>query len=118
MKETKSISSKGLRRVLLDVVAVALALGSVTLKTTAQPIIRNLTAIEAGAGTITTPFVFAKDCISQPFQTGLTNGGRAAYTLMISNAGDYIIQAVVNAPNGSANSFYVNIDAEPQEPSM
>jgi hypothetical protein len=33
-------------------------------------------------------------------------------------AGDYVVSALVNAPDEGANSFYLNIDAEPQDPTM
>ncbi|MDB6110579.1 MAG: Fibronectin, type domain protein, partial [Pedosphaera sp.] len=72
---------------------------------------------EAESGTIKAPFVATNGYIYQAVQTG-TNGGRAAYSFSITNAGSYVIQALVNAPNDAANSFYVNIDAEPQDPSM
>jgi len=44
--------------------------------------------------------------------------GRAAYTFTISTTGDYLVSAPVNAPDESANSFFVNIDAEPTDPEM
>ena len=74
---------------------------------------------EAESGTVTAPFVITNGCIYQPAQTTtVTNGGRAAYSFTVTNAGNYVIQALVNAPNDGANSFYVNIDAEPQDPAM
>jgi hypothetical protein len=50
--------------------------------------------------------------------TGATNGGRAVYDFTITNAGNYIIQATLNAPSLTENSFYLNIDSEPQDPFM
>ena len=44
--------------------------------------------------------------------------GEALYNFTITNAGNYVIQALVNAPGDSANSFYVNIDAQPVDPTM
>ncbi len=44
--------------------------------------------------------------------------GAAVYNFTITNAGNYEIQALVNAPNVNANSFYVNIDSQPQDPTM
>jgi hypothetical protein len=71
------------------------------------------------AGVISAPFVLANNYISQSVQTTVpTNGGRAAFNLTITNAGYYVIQGLVNAPDASANSLYVNIDAEPQDPLM
>ena len=70
----------------------------------------------AGAGVITPPFVLANGNISQSIQTGVANGGTATFTFSITNAGNYVVQALVNAPSDSANSFYVNIDALPIDP--
>jgi hypothetical protein len=64
-------------------------------------------------------FTLANGSISQSVQTTIpTNGGSATFSFNITNAGYYVIQAAVNAPDDSANSFYVNIDAEPQDPIM
>jgi len=65
------------------------------------------------SGTVTNYYVY------QPVQTtGVTNGGSATYQFTITNAGNYEVQALVNAPDTSANSFYVNIDSQPQDPNM
>ena len=70
----------------------------------------------AGSGTITAPFVLTSGYISQPVQTGIPSGGVATYTFVITNAGNYEVQMLVNAPNDSANSLYVNIDGMPTDP--
>src|SRR5204863_6947997 len=70
----------------------------------------------ATSGTVTAPFVVNGTYISQPSQTSVTAGGRAAYTFTVTNDGSYVIQGFVNASGDAANSFYVNIDAEPQDP--
>jgi hypothetical protein len=73
----------------------------------------------ATSGTVTAPFVVSSNYIYQPVQTTVvSNGGCASYSFTITNAGNYVIQALVNAPNDGANSFFVNIDAEPQSPTM
>jgi hypothetical protein len=72
----------------------------------------------APSGTLTAPFVTTKGHISQAVSTDVTNGGQAIYSFTITNAGNYVIQALVNASNVSGNSFYVNFDAQPQDPSM
>jgi hypothetical protein len=57
--------------------------------------------------------------IYQPLPSiGAISGGAAVYNFTITNAGSYEIQALVNAPSVNANSFYVNIDGEPQNPTM
>ena len=75
-------------------------------------------SIEAESGVIAVPFVSVGGFISQTSTTGIADGGRATYAITITNAGDYVIRALVNAPSFTANSFYINIDAEPQDPAM
>lgn len=70
------------------------------------------------AGTISAPFVVSSNYISQSAQTGVANGGVAVYGFIITNAGQYTVSAMVNCPDGSANSFYLNIDAQPSDPTM
>jgi len=82
------------------------------------PSVEGLTLL-SGAGDITTPFVYTNGYLSQLIQTlDPTLGGRAAYSFTITYPGNYIIQSLVNAPNDGANSCYLNIDAEPQNPTM
>jgi hypothetical protein len=90
-----------------------------TLSVEATPPPAQGLTFQASAGVISAPFTLANGSISQSVQTTVpTNGGRAAFNFTITNAGYYVIQALVNAPDTSANSFYVNIDAEPQDPVM
>jgi hypothetical protein len=57
--------------------------------------------------------------IYQPLPSiGASGGGAVVYNFTITNAGSYEIQALVNAPNVNANSFYVNIDGQPRNPTM
>jgi hypothetical protein len=69
------------------------------------------------AAAVSAPLVFTNGCISQPETTGL-EGGRAVFSFTITNAGNYVLQAVVNAPAEDANSFYVNVDTQPEDPAM
>ena len=84
---------------------------SVTNKTS-QPV----TAFPASAGVISAPFVLTNGIISQPEQTEVAEGGKAIYNFAITNAGDYVIKATVNAPDESSNSFFVNVDSQPEDP--
>ncbi len=71
----------------------------------------------ASGGTITGIFDLQSDGdLLQTIETPLSSGGRATYLLTVPNAGDYTISAVVDAPNTAADSFFVNIDAEPTDP--
>jgi hypothetical protein len=74
--------------------------------------------LAAASGTASPPFVVTNGHISQPIQTTLATSGRAVYQFTIANAGTYTIQATVNAPDDGANSFFLNLDAEPQDPTM
>jgi hypothetical protein len=74
--------------------------------------------IPATSGVITAPFIIANDYIYQPTETDIAGSGRAAYNFTITTAGNYVIQAMVDAPHSGANSFFLNIDAEPLDPSM
>ena len=82
------------------------------------PPVEGLTFL-SGSGVITTPFVYTNSSISQPLQTyDPVLGGRATYSFTITYPGNYILQGLVNAPNITANSFFLNIDAEPETPTM
>lgn len=70
------------------------------------------------AGTITAPFAANNGMVSQTVETGVTTGGRAAYSVSIPAAGDYLVTAVVVSPSEAANSFFVNFDSEPTDPTM
>jgi hypothetical protein len=72
--------------------------------------------IEAESGVISAPFTVTNGYVYQSLQTGVTNGGRAVYEFTITNAGKYAILATVQAPDAAANSFFVGIDQEPQDP--
>lgn len=77
-------------------------------------------SFEYYAGSMTAPFVAntGGGYLSQDVQTGVAGGGRVVFTFAITNAGSYVVEATVNAPSLTENSFFVNIDGEPQEPSM
>jgi hypothetical protein len=71
------------------------------------------------AGAIIAPFVITNGVLYQPVETLTPSaGGRAAFSFTLGNPGAYIIKTIVNAMDGGANSLFVNIDAEPQDPYM
>jgi hypothetical protein len=74
--------------------------------------------IQAESGVLTAPFVVTGGYISQSVLSGVTDGGQALYNFTLTNSGSYIIQALVNASSLSGNSFYLNIDAQPTDPTM
>jgi hypothetical protein len=72
-------------------------------------------SFESTSGAISAPFTTNPDgTVSQSvLTTDPTQGGRAAYVFNITAAGEYTVSANILAPNDGANSFFVNIDAEP-----
>jgi hypothetical protein len=79
-------------------------------------------SFDSYAGTVTVPFTTnGAGYISQATdvsQTGVVSGGRAVYGFNISTAGNYVVSALVNAPNSGCKSFWINIDGEPTDPAM
>lgn len=75
---------------------------------------------EAEDGLISNPFVASDGYVSQSVWTEQdpASGGRASYQFSMANPGDYVIKAVVDAPNSGNNSFFVNVDGEPVDPTM
>jgi hypothetical protein len=90
------------------------ASGQSSTKKMAPPIATFL----ASAGVVSAPLVLTNGTISQPETTDAAGGGKAVYSITVTNAGNYLIQAVVSAPGEDANSFYVNVDAQPEDPVM
>src|SRR5262245_11437240 len=95
--------------------------------TTAQPDLKKSETAPAvpatgltfpvSAGTVTAPFVMTNGYLYQPeVRAELGEGGKAIYRFTITNAGEYVIHAVVSAPGEDANSFFLNIDAQPEDP--
>jgi hypothetical protein len=95
--------------------SVASASASVTV--TAPPPAGNLT-FASTSGTLSAPFYITNNAIDQPAYTTLLAGGQATYTFSLSSAGDYVVSALVSAPTTDNNSLFVNIDAQPTDPTM
>ncbi len=74
--------------------------------------------LPASSGTITAPFTLTNGIVSQSKTTSLSGSGRAAYSFNVPGTGDYLLSANVKAPGEGANSFFVNVDAEPSDPYM
>jgi hypothetical protein len=72
---------------------------------------------EAESGTISPPFKITSGTptfVSQgSYASSPSSGGRAAYVFSVSTPGKYSVHAVVNAPDGSSNSVFLDMDAEP-----
>jgi len=74
--------------------------------------------MQASSATLSGAFALANGAISQSISTDVTTGGQAVFNFNLTNAGTYVIQALVNAPSIGENSFYLNIDGQPQDPVM
>ncbi len=86
--------------------------GGLTFTATSVPLNGLLTASTVING-IPTSYIY------QPLPSiGNVSGGTAVYNFTITNAGNYEIQALVNAPNLNANSFYVTIDSQLPDSTM
>jgi hypothetical protein len=73
----------------------------------------------ASAAVLTAPLVLTNDYLSLASeQAELAAGGKAVFNFTIKDAGNYVIETLVNAPDESSNSFFVNIDAMPTDPDM
>jgi hypothetical protein len=99
------------------------AQSQLALSVEAPPAPSSSLTFTAQSGSVASPFVLGTNGATvyfyQPSQTiGISGNGIAVYNFTITNAGNYEVQALVNAPDTSANSFYVNIDAPPQDPGM
>jgi hypothetical protein len=79
------------------------------------PIVSGNLIFQPSAGNLSAPFVLSSGYVSQPVTTG-TNGGQLVFPFQTTNSGLFAVEALVNAPNANANSFYVNIDAPPTDP--
>jgi type II secretory pathway pseudopilin PulG len=75
---------------------------------------------EAEEGEIDPPFIIGGGYIYQETSnySDPSLGGKALYRFTLVSPGDYLIKAVVDAPNTGANSFFINIDSEPVYPTM
>src|SRR6476659_9986270 len=78
----------------------------------------GLTFPASAAASVKAPFVLTNDCLYQPdIKTELNeDGGKAIYNFTITNADDYVIHATINAPGEDSNSFFLNIDVQPEDP--
>jgi hypothetical protein len=74
--------------------------------------------LPASAAVVSAPLILTNGCLSQPERTELPDGGKAVFNFTVTEAGNYVLQALVNAPGEDSNSFYVNMDAPPEDPAM
>jgi hypothetical protein len=89
----------------------------------APPVASSSLTFAAQSGLVTAPFIIGTNGTTIYFYQlsetdGINSNGVAIYNFTITNAGNYEVQALVNAPNTGANSLYINIDSVPQDPTM
>lgn len=91
---------------------------SASLTGVSQTVLPGL-SFESTAGTLSSPFVAnAGGYISQASDTSLADGGSAVYLFNVAAAGEYTVSVMVNASTDAANSMFINIDADPVDPTM
>jgi hypothetical protein len=102
-----------------DAVTLAVSRSQLTVGVEAPAVPDKSLTFDTPLGVVTAPFVATNGYICQLTPAAsVGNGGRAAYTFNLTNAGSYIIEALASAPAVGSNSFWINIDAEPQDPTM
>lgn len=74
--------------------------------------------ISVSKAVVSAPFVLKDEAVSQPAQTEVAGGGKAVFTFSVPKDGNYVIHALVNAPDEDSNSFFLNIDGQPEDPLM
>ena len=72
-------------------------------------------SIAATEAKVTKPMALKDGVLSQPERTEIGDGGKAVFEFTVPKDGDYVVYAVVSAPDDDNNSFYVNIDTVPKE---
>ena len=71
----------------------------------------------AAAATLTAPLVLTNDylCLTNDSAADVASGGKAVFSFSITNAGNYVFEALVTAPDDNSNSFFLNVDAMPTD---
>ena len=72
---------------------------------------------EAEAGVIVAPFTVSGGVVSQAGgMTSVSSGGSARYEVDVPVADNYTVKMKVNCPSAASDSFFVNFDQEPSDP--
>ena len=72
-------------------------------------------SIAAAEAKVTPPMALKGGILSQPERTELADGGKAVFEFTVPKEGEYVVYAVVSAPDDDNNSFYVNVDTAPKD---
>lgn len=73
------------------------------------------TSLAASEAKVTKPMALKGGVLAQPERTELADGGKAVFDFTVPKDGEYEVYAVVSAPDDDNNSFYVNVDAAPND---
>jgi hypothetical protein len=74
-----------------------------------------IVTIPVTAAVVTAPFVVTNGVLSQPEQREVTDGGKAVFDFSLTNSGTYLVRGLANATEETMNSFFVNVDAQPND---
>jgi hypothetical protein len=85
-------------------------------QTSTNQSVQPVVTLQMSAGQISAPLVLTNGYISQPETTDVESGGKAVFNFTIPTPGNYVLKGMVNAEDDSSNSFYLNIDAQPEDP--
>jgi len=72
--------------------------------------------LSASSGVLSGPVAIREDCLQASRTTNFAQCGRAVYSFVLTNGGDFVLRALVATPTNRPGALYVNIDAEPVEP--
>lgn len=72
-------------------------------------------SIAASEAKVTKPFAVKDGVLAQPERTEITDGGKAVFEFTAPKDGEYVVYAVVSAPDDDNNSFYVDVDNAPKD---
>ena len=73
--------------------------------------------LSASAATLTAPLMLTNGIISltNDSMADVASGGKAVFSFSITNAGNFVIEALAHGADDSSNSYFVNMDAMPAD---
>ena len=83
------------------------------------PLFSGLGPFNPSDARVTAPFMVSGTNVSQTVQTNdPSSGGDLEFRFNAPITADYQVSALLYCPDGASNSFYINIDAQPIDPTM
>lgn len=76
---------------------------------------RVVATVQVSAATITAPMVLTNGHTEIVEGVESVGSGKAIFNFSVTNAGTYVITAMINAPGEDQNSFFLNVDAVPDD---